>query len=455
VAAVEEIPRRALRLRGRRRDRAQSRGQAPAVALIPWGNVLEDFLEPNGLTLDEFRTAFTGSWMFAWIEALRRRGVRTVLVCVTNGVRRPERTVHAPSSVGLWLLPPPRAYRVLAGRMRNPYGRTVAETFRTRTLLSGVARELAPYLATPPIALARVLRAERCRTLLLQEYEFPRFDVCALLGPLARVRVFATFQGGDYRRWRLERVTRPLAMRACAGVVVGPRSEAERVRRMYGVRATRIFNPVDLDTWKPGDRAAARRELGLPQDAQVVAWHGRVALDQKGLDILLHAWARVSRTGPERRLLLIGTGRDVAALRALGEELGVAGVVHVDRYVHDRDVLSRWLSAANVYAFPSRHEGLPVAPIEAMACGLPVVGADASGVADVLGAGAQAAGLLVPAGDPEVFAAALARLLADDALRARLAANALRRARERFSLDATGARLRDVLLPAGSPPWSA
>jgi glycosyltransferase involved in cell wall biosynthesis len=379
---------------------------APTVGLVPWGNVLGDFLEPNGLTLEEFRTAFTGSWMFAWIEALRRH-------------------------------------------MRNPYGRTVKARFGTSSPLLAAARELAPYLATPPFALTRVLRAEGCRTLLLQEYELPRFDVCAGLGRLAGVRVFGVFQGGDYRRWRLERLTRLLAMRACAGVLAGPRSEAERVRRRYGVEAIRVFNPVDVETWKPGDRAGARAELGLPHDAQVVAWHGRVALDQKGLDVLLRAWARVGRTRPERRLLLIGSGRDVVAMRELGAELRLPGVVHVDRFVHDRSTLSRWLSAADAYVFPSRHEGLPVAPIEAMACGLPVVGADASGVADVVGEGDRAAGVVVPVGDVETLGAALERVLGNDELRAHLAANALRRARGCFAFDAIGPRLRDALLAVG------
>jgi glycosyltransferase involved in cell wall biosynthesis len=215
------------------------------------------------------------------------------------------------------------------------------------------------------------------------------------------------------------------------------------VQREYGIEATRAFNPVDVETWKPGDRAAARAELGLPDHAGVVAWHGRVALDQKGLDVLLTAWARLDR--PDRRLLLIGSGGDVERLHSLRDELSLHGVLHIDRYVHDRAVLSRWLSAADVYAFPSRHEGLPVAPVEAMACGLPVVGADCSGVGDLIGDG----GVVVPVGDAPALAAALSCLLGEEERRARLAAGALRRARERYSLEAIGAQLRDALVPGG------
>ena len=143
------------------------------------------------------------------------------------------------------------------------------------------------------------------------------------------------------------------------------------------------------------------------------------------------------------RLLLVGTGNDAAELRA-GIE-GVRGVVWIDEYLRDRARLQTYLHAADVYAFPSRHEGFAVAPLEAMASGLPVVAADAPGVSDLLEAGETSGGIVVPRDDATNFANALARLIDDEDLCRVLGARARARVEESFALEAVGARLKDFL----------
>ena len=105
------------------------------------------------------------------------------------------------------------------------------------------------------------------------------------------------------------------------------------------------------------------------------------------------------------------------------------------RQVHD-------LCAADVYTLPSRHEGFAVAPLEAMACGLPVVAADTSGVADLLPDGEGSGGVVVPREDSTALASALGRLLDDQAHARELGIRARRWVEERFSSDAVGDRLR-------------
>jgi len=299
--------------------------------------------------------------------------------------------------------------------------------------------------------LAHELRREGCQAMLCQEYEYARFDACVLLGQLMHLPVFATFQGGDFQLSRLERPLRPLTLRACAGLIVATQTEVQRVQEHYGIPSTklaRIFNPMDVTNWHAIARSEARAALGIPLNAQVVVNHGRIDLHRKGLDVLMEAWERVYRARPNKdlRLLLVGTGRDANQLRDRIATMQLQGIMWVDEYVRDRTAIRRYLSAADVYTLPSRHEGFPVAPIEAMACGLPVVAADAPGVPDILEGGEDSGGLVVPRGDAVALASALGRLLDNEAWGRELGKRARHRAQECFSLEAIGKQLRNFLL---------
>jgi glycosyltransferase involved in cell wall biosynthesis len=430
---------------------------APMVALLPWGDLFdEDFLDGLGVSLDAFRDEFIGSFLFGYIDALRVAGVRTALFCVSRRVASPVRFTHVPTGATVCMLPASGGYRVVRRRMLDPYASTVQEAFGSahgaRRALFAALKEVAPYLATPLRLLARELRREGCVAMVCQQYESARFDACVLLGRLMHLPVFATYQGGgDRQLGGIERSLRPFTLRACAGLIVAARAEAKRVRLRYGVppeKLARIFNPVDLASWHPMDRDQARAALRMPTDARVVVWHGRVDLAQKGLDILVEAWERVCRERAERdlRLLLVGTGPDADELHRRIAAARLPGVLWVDEFVHDRAALRRYLAAADIYALPSRAEGFPVAPIEAMACGLPVVAADAEGVADILEDGEASGGLLVPCRDPAALAQALGRVLDDEAWGRELAQRARRRAEACFSLEAVGEQLRAFLL---------
>jgi glycosyltransferase involved in cell wall biosynthesis len=429
---------------------------APTIAMLQWGTVLEDFLDPLGISLEAFCTEFRGSWMFGYIEALKQVGVRTVLICISARVTAPARFTHVPTGATLCVLPAPRLYRALRRRMVYPYGQTVREAFgkvrgarRLLFPLYAVLREVSLYLTTPHGLLAQELQGEHCAAILCQEYEYPRFDTCVLLGKWLRLPVFGTFQGGNYHHNHLERFLRPLSLRACTGLIIAPQSEAKRVCVRYGIspaKLARIFNPIDLRVWKPVDQGEARAGLGIPPEAQVVAWHGRVVMHKKGLDLLLDAWESICRERPQQelRLVLVGTGDDATELQQRLAK--IQGVIWIKRFVHAASDLTRYLSAADVYAFPSRYEGFPMALIEAMACGLPVVAAEADGVPDVLEGGEAAGGLVVPRDDAEALAHALSRLLNEPDWRREVGRRARQRAEAAFSLKSVGEQLRSFLL---------
>jgi starch synthase len=430
--------------------------KTPVIALIPWGLAIEDFLEPNSLTLEMFCREFRGSWMFGYIDALRSAGVETVVVCISRSVSRATRLVHEPTGARVVALPLPRVNRTLRRVMRDPYGHSTRQAFgKYRGLLAwpllGPLKELGPYAATPLRALVEEFHAVGADAVVCQEYEFPRFDVLALSKRMHGIPVFGVFQGGDYRRWRLEALLRARAIRASDGLVIGTRAEIGRVQKRYHLpnhKVASIPNPVDVGVWKPGDRTRPRSTLGLPADCRVALWHGRVELPKKGLDILLEAWRSISRSPHARhlRLVVIGDGPDASTIQQMIERLELRNILFRNHIVNDPIELASYLRAGDVYAFPSRHEGLAVAPVEAMACGLPVVATDCGGMTDILGADGEAAGMIVRRDDPGALAEALRDLLCDDAKRQQLAAQARSRALEIFSQEAVGRQLRAFLL---------
>lgn len=124
----------------------------------------------------------------------------------------------------------------------------------------------------------------------------------------------------------------------------------------------------------------------------------------------------------------------------------IKGVVWIDEYVRDRSAIQRYLSSADVYTLPSRKEGFPVAPIEAMACNLPVVAADVAGISDILQNGEASGGLIVPRENAKALALALGCVLDDEAWGRELGKRARLRAEECFSFEVIGKQLRDTLL---------
>ncbi len=437
----------------------------PTIALLHCYDLIDDFLDSINISFETFCKEFVGSWMFGYINALKQVGVRTVLFCISARVDRPLRFTHVPTGALICVLPPSgiyHAYRAVRRKSLKAYGASEAQSFKNiqddstlrRSLLTPVkdlAKSVGTYLSTPLGLLASELRRENCQAILCQEYEYARFDSCVLLGKLMRLPVFATFQGGDRTQSWLEVLPRQLAFRGCTGAIVATQTEIERIQAWYGIpssKIARIFNPVDVTAWQASDRSEARAALGIPLNARVVAWHGRVEIERKGLDILLDAWQQIcgERSEQDLRLILVGTGSDAEQLRQRIDEMQLNGVIWINEFVSDRTVIQRYLSAADVYTLPSRQEGFPLAPIEAMACSLAVVAADAPGVSDILEEGEVSGGLIVPRGDTRALALALGRVLDDRTWSQQLGQYGRRRAESCFSVEVIGKQLRDVLL---------
>jgi D-inositol-3-phosphate glycosyltransferase len=184
---------------------------------------------------------------------------------------------------------------------------------------------------------------------------------------------------------------------------------------------------VDTDLFAPGDRAAARRALGL-DDGPVLLWVGRIA-PIKGLDTLLDAVGRLSAAGTRARLLVVGGDADEpsngheASLRAQIERLGLGETV---RFVgpQPQERLRTYYVAADVTVVPSYYESFGMVALEAMACGSPVIASRVGGLVTTVRDGVT--GFLVPESDVGALAERIAALLADPDLRWRIGREGVR-----------------------------
>jgi glycosyltransferase involved in cell wall biosynthesis len=422
-------------------------GATPAprsLALLMWGDLFEDFFDTIDVSFDRFRTELTGGWLFGYIEALQTADVKTSLIHVSARVRTTQRFIHRPTGAEVSILPAPRRHRWL---------RSLYRRFNGRKALSSIAS----YASLPVVRLIRELRRHGADAILTQEYEHARFDVLVAVGKLTGLPVFASFQGGDKPHSRLEGYVRPIAVRSCAGLIIGPENERQRVERTYRLPPERISsapNAMDVMSIEPIEREVARASLGVPVTARVVGWQGRVTIHRKGLDVLLAAWERICRDRPDEELvlLLVGTGEDADRFGHQIERSGLDSIRWRDEYLTDRAELLPYQSAADIFVLPSRHEGFPVAPIEALAMGIPVVAADAPGVADILAGGEQSGGIVVPREDVDALVVALGSLIDDPEYCAELGRRARLRAERHYSLPEVGTKLRDFMFGPDAPP---
>ena len=182
-------------------------------------------------------------------------------------------------------------------------------------------------------------------------------------------------------------------------------------------------------------REAARRDLGIGAGEVVILTVANLRLD-KDYPTLLEAASLVD--DPRVRFLAVGQGPLEATIRERHRDLGLGDRFRLLGY---RDDVPRLLAAADVFAMSSVVEGYPVALMEAMAMGLPVVATAVGGVPAAVRHGQD--GLLVPARDPSALAAAVQQLADDPERRARLAASAAERGTD-YSITRSAARLRDL-----------
>ncbi|MGC1306849.1 MAG: glycosyltransferase family 4 protein [Phormidesmis sp.] len=429
--------------------------------MLPWGNVIEDYLDSINISMESFCNEMTGGWLFGYVEALKSVGVRTVIICMSRHVEKTIRRSHQPSGSTILILPASYPYKI--SRRLIQYTNS---TNRPSLLITGLRHPFIQlllssaeaYLATPVRLLKQAIEQEDCHAILCQEYEYPRFDACVLVGKWLKLPVYASFQGGNFQAIRIEGMIRPTTIHSCNGLIVATETEIRRIRNAYELspeKIVKIFNPLDLNLWRAVDspnelhqlRHRTRQELGVPVEATLVMCHGRIDIYRKGLDILMEAWGRICNNSTEPPyLLIVGTGDDERALQAIIDERSLPNIIWINQYILDRDLMIRYLSSADIYTLSSRHEGFPVAPLEAMACGLPIIATEVPGIPDILDKYEKSGGIRIPCENATQLASAIERLVEDKDLRQQMGQWARQRVESYFSLLSVGQQLKDFML---------
>jgi glycosyltransferase involved in cell wall biosynthesis len=236
-------------------------------------------------------------------------------------------------------------------------------------------------------------------------------------------RLVLSVHGSDVLRPEPEHARQlPRLLRAADAITAVSALTGAHVTKVPGVDPARVRvipNGVDRAFWQ----RAGRDAHGTTRMPPTLVSVGR--LDPvKGIDILLRAFARVRQRVPDTQLVVVGDGGCRPALQRLALELDVGSAVEFAGPLDAEGVRAR-LAQASLFVMPSRSEGLPLALLEALAAGVPVVAARVGGVPEILRNGS---GIMVPPEDPESLAGAICDLLMDAAQRAALALAGQRRA---------------------------
>jgi glycosyltransferase involved in cell wall biosynthesis len=242
-------------------------------------------------------------------------------------------------------------------------------------------------------------------------------------------------------------------------IVVNSEAVKRDLMETEGIAATRIYvsyNGVDPASFHalPGNE---RRRKPCVAGVPVVVGTVCALRQEKRLDLLLEAFARVRTLRPGMKLLIVGSGAMQNEIEALRDQLGLGDDCIM---VPAQDEVASWMWSMDIFVVSSDTESFPNSLLEAMACGCCAIGSKVGGIPEMITDGST--GLLFPAGDSAALEQALVRIITDDGLRRQLAEAAQARSHGSFSMDAAARRteaLYDWLLSAsgsssggGAPP---
>lgn len=284
---------------------------------------------------------------------------------------------------------------------------TVPELLAGWDALKPVAAHVSAFAKRPGITPGLVLELARHfrRTK-------PRAVVTHHIGPLlyaglaARLAVVPVIAHVEHDAWHYQEVGRRKLGKVLMSLirpqlVAVSANVADGVEEHTGFRPRLVTNGADIARFNPADRLAARQNLQLDPEARLIGCVGRLEM-VKGFDLFIDALALMPS---DIKAVVFGTG---SQREALLEKAGAAGLADRIRFAGLSSQMEKVYPAFDVFCLPSRFEGLPLAALEAQACGIPVVAFETGGVSEAL---CPVSSILVPEGDVAALAKALGKSL--------------------------------------------
>lgn len=294
--------------------------------------------------------------------------------------------------------------------------------------------------------LVRLLRRKRVDV--LHAHKFGSNVWGTLAGRLARVPVVLahehtwSYEGQPMRRL----LDRELIARGADRFIAVSREDQRRMIEVEKIDPARtLYLPNGIRPAAPFDERDLRAELGIAPQVPLIGLVG-VLRPQKAVHVLLRAIAALRPETPDVQALVVGEGPERARLERLAAELSVADAV---RFLGHRSDVPALLRALDIAVCSSDYEGSPLAVLEYMEAGLPIVSTAVGGIPDLIESGVH--GLLVPAEDPPALASAVAELLREPQRARQMGAQARARRLAEFDFDAMVRRIEalyDELLSA-------
>lgn len=268
-------------------------------------------------------------------------------------------------------------------------------------------------------------------------YVFPSGLLGLLFKKLFKTRLIVTAHGGDIDKMakkskRLHDLTKTILQQADHVIAVGQDlySEITTHFQVDPQKVSIINMGVNRQVFKPQEKAAARGVCGMAPDQKAVLFVGNL-LEQKGIMELGDSISLIKKNAPDQpvHLFIIGAEKDPSFKQKLDAKIAegrLQALIHFQG-AKSQSEIATWMNAADCLVLPSHIEGFGLVALEAMACGIPVIGTNVGGLKTLLSDGA---GVTIPVKKPEELAKAILHVLSSEEIRTNFIKNGFKKAEE-------------------------